>query len=253
MKSLSHVQHLVTPCTADHQVPPSMGFSRQKYWSGLPLPFPFWSLLVSFATVPLTKASHMTRFRGHVRRYYQRTWIEGHGQIGFITANNLQECLPPQGLLFLPTAQVTFPLVWNATAQTLIPYMLGLPLSSSQHLQGSLDCVSVCMKGKWCGREHLLSFLIFLHFLLSQNYWWIMVFTPLPVIDLSDLSLEALALRLPVNYKRGRVVLQGNYLEAFTLGKGSNLTFQVMGQNDIMWPLLWCCTEKGTTSHLQCS
>ncbi len=61
-----------------------------------------------------------------------------------------------------------------------------------------------------------------------------MVFTPLSVIDLSDLSLEALALRLLVNYKRGKVVLQGNYLEAFTLGKGSNLTFQVMGQNDIM-------------------
>ena len=29
---------LVTPWTAAHQAPPFMGFSRQKYWSGVPLP-----------------------------------------------------------------------------------------------------------------------------------------------------------------------------------------------------------------------
>ena len=38
VKSLSHVQLLVTPWTAAHQAPPSMGFSRQEYWSGVPLP-----------------------------------------------------------------------------------------------------------------------------------------------------------------------------------------------------------------------
>ena len=37
---LSHVRLLVTPWTVAHQAPPSMGFSRQEYWSGLPLPFP---------------------------------------------------------------------------------------------------------------------------------------------------------------------------------------------------------------------
>ena len=37
-KSLSHVWLLVTPWTAAHQAPPSMGFSRQEYWSGVPLP-----------------------------------------------------------------------------------------------------------------------------------------------------------------------------------------------------------------------
>ena len=40
MKSLSHVRLLATPWTADYQAPPSMGFSRQEYWSGLPLPSP---------------------------------------------------------------------------------------------------------------------------------------------------------------------------------------------------------------------
>ena len=34
----SHVQLFVTPCTAAYQAPPSMGFSRQEYWSGVPLP-----------------------------------------------------------------------------------------------------------------------------------------------------------------------------------------------------------------------
>ena len=39
-KSLSHVWVLATPWTAAHQAPPSMGFSRQEYWSGVPLPSP---------------------------------------------------------------------------------------------------------------------------------------------------------------------------------------------------------------------
>ena len=36
VKSLSHVQLFATPWTAAHQAPPSMGFSRQEYWSGVP-------------------------------------------------------------------------------------------------------------------------------------------------------------------------------------------------------------------------
>ena len=40
MKSLSHVQLFVTPWTVAYQDPPSMGFFRQEYWSGLPFPPP---------------------------------------------------------------------------------------------------------------------------------------------------------------------------------------------------------------------
>ena len=40
VKSLSHVRLLATPWTATHQAPLSMGFSRQEYWSGVPLPSP---------------------------------------------------------------------------------------------------------------------------------------------------------------------------------------------------------------------
>ena len=37
VKSLSRVRLFVTPWIAAHQAPLSMGFSRQEYWSGLPL------------------------------------------------------------------------------------------------------------------------------------------------------------------------------------------------------------------------
>ena len=42
VKSLSRVWLLATPWTAAHQAPPSMGFSRQEYWSGVPLPSPIF-------------------------------------------------------------------------------------------------------------------------------------------------------------------------------------------------------------------
>ena len=40
MKSLSRVRLCVTPWTVAYQAPPSMGFSRQECWSGLPFPSP---------------------------------------------------------------------------------------------------------------------------------------------------------------------------------------------------------------------
>ena len=40
VKSLSRIWLLTTPWTAAYQAPPSMGFSRQEYWSGVPLPSP---------------------------------------------------------------------------------------------------------------------------------------------------------------------------------------------------------------------
>ena len=40
VKSLSRVQLFAMPWTVAYQAPPSMGFSRQEYWSGLPSPFP---------------------------------------------------------------------------------------------------------------------------------------------------------------------------------------------------------------------
>ena len=56
VKSLSHVQLFSTPWTVTYQPPPSMGFSRQAYWSGLPFPsprFPFKPHPVPFLTPDL--------------------------------------------------------------------------------------------------------------------------------------------------------------------------------------------------------
>ena len=46
VKSLSRVRLIATPWTATYQAPPSMGFSRQEYWSGVPLPSPRYFLFV---------------------------------------------------------------------------------------------------------------------------------------------------------------------------------------------------------------
>ena len=40
MKSLSRVRLFATPWTLAYQAPPSLGFSRQEYWTGLPFPSP---------------------------------------------------------------------------------------------------------------------------------------------------------------------------------------------------------------------
>ena len=40
VKSLSRVRLFATPWIVAHKAPPSMGFSRQEYWSGLPHPSP---------------------------------------------------------------------------------------------------------------------------------------------------------------------------------------------------------------------
>ena len=62
-KSLSRVRLLATPWTTAYQSPPSMGFSRQEYWSGVPLPSPLTMLTVYLffqkifiKKIPCTKA-----------------------------------------------------------------------------------------------------------------------------------------------------------------------------------------------------
>ena len=42
VKSFNRIRLLATPWTAAYQAPPSMGFSRQEYWSGVPLPSPVY-------------------------------------------------------------------------------------------------------------------------------------------------------------------------------------------------------------------
>ena len=71
VKSLSRFWLLATPWTAAYQAPLSMGFSRQEYWSGLPLPSPQQLL------EPL-KNIHWV-FTNHILVYMQLALILGHG------------------------------------------------------------------------------------------------------------------------------------------------------------------------------
>ena len=56
---------LRTPWTAANQAPPSMGFSRQEYWSGLPLPSPHFLLIVLKSAFDVNLRSAL--------------WMENHG------------------------------------------------------------------------------------------------------------------------------------------------------------------------------
>ena len=61
VKLLSRVQLLVTPWTAAYQAPPPMGFSRQEYWSGVPLPSPMSYLTVKKRKLRKTIENHETK------------------------------------------------------------------------------------------------------------------------------------------------------------------------------------------------
>ena len=70
MKLLSRVWFLATPWTAAYQAPSSMGFSRQEYWSGVPLPSPFpppapskcWSAAFVVLSFPESHIRGITRY-----------------------------------------------------------------------------------------------------------------------------------------------------------------------------------------------
>ena len=68
VKLLSPVRLLATPWTAAYQAPLSMGFSRQEYWSGVPLPSPG------------TQASkvHKNSHPSLMRMYNGAAVLEGH-------------------------------------------------------------------------------------------------------------------------------------------------------------------------------
>ena len=55
LSRFSRVRLCATPWTAAYQAPPSMGFSRQEYWSGLPLPSPV--IMYGYETWTIMKAA----------------------------------------------------------------------------------------------------------------------------------------------------------------------------------------------------
>ena len=53
LSHFSHVRLFPIPWTAAYQAPPSMGLSRQEYWSGMPLPSPMHPCYSSHLSHPL--------------------------------------------------------------------------------------------------------------------------------------------------------------------------------------------------------
>ena len=90
VKSFSRVWLLATPWTAAYQAPPSMRFSRQEYWSGVPLWFSNW-----WARKLL---------RGHIQTlvassYPQSFWFSSQGgtlEFTFLTSSQEMLMLPAQ-------------------------------------------------------------------------------------------------------------------------------------------------------------
>ena len=65
-KLLSHVRLFATPWTAAYQAPPCMGFSRQEYWSGVPLPSPNLHALAScFGLLSMSLAWHVQQWHSN--------------------------------------------------------------------------------------------------------------------------------------------------------------------------------------------
>ena len=76
VKSLSHVQFLATPWTAAHQAPPSMGFSRQEYWSGVLLPSPILSFSLRSLLFQIIQEEELTMYPVKERRQWYSTSLE---------------------------------------------------------------------------------------------------------------------------------------------------------------------------------
>ena len=73
VKSLSHIRLLATPWTTAYQAPPSMGFSRQEYWGGLPFPSPMHACMLShFSHVQLCATPWTAAYQAPVSKGFSR-------------------------------------------------------------------------------------------------------------------------------------------------------------------------------------
>ena len=88
VKSLSHVQLCATPWTVAHQAPPSMGFSRQEYWSRVPLRSPHCSL------TRLDKFKSLITYSfGETKLKYTLSWIVGDKTRWYFTVGHIWQYL----------------------------------------------------------------------------------------------------------------------------------------------------------------
>ena len=81
VKSLSRVQLLATPWNTAYEAPPSMGFSRQEYWSGVPLLSPAFLSMTpqkTNANAPFIQGTYpgVLRFMGSQSQTWLSDWTE---------------------------------------------------------------------------------------------------------------------------------------------------------------------------------
>ena len=76
VKSLSRVQLSATPWTSTHQAPPSLGFSRQEHWIGLPFPSPMRESEVAQPRPTLSNPMHRSLPGSSVHGIFQARVLE---------------------------------------------------------------------------------------------------------------------------------------------------------------------------------
>ena len=76
VKSLSRVRLFPTPWTAAYQAPPSIGFSRQEYWSGLPLPSPKFLLDALYSVTTLRTTCKLYGVTGTLIHFWWDVYFE---------------------------------------------------------------------------------------------------------------------------------------------------------------------------------
>ena len=121
VKSVSRVLLLATPWTAAYQAPPSMGFSRQEYWSGVPLPSDALTHLYLCSSCSGLSVSWTPPLRTQI-------WVQNLTAPGHRPPSSDLLPTPLQDRLFLPLEKTTpFPRLFHTCTLSLLKHPLTSP------------------------------------------------------------------------------------------------------------------------------